>query len=131
MAELEPTRPDRIADRAIIAGQFGPDLEIFGSDVIAKGDPEGSRVRAIRMIEVPAIVATQNPEPQIAVKRRISAQKALEALWHLAHLGVREHPVDAAVEPPNELPGSHRLGQEHADSVDRALSQLGIDHQHG
>ena len=32
----------------------------------------------------------------------------MQVLRHFVELGIRKHPVDAAVEPPDQLPGAHR-----------------------
>lgn len=57
------------------------------------------------MIEMAPIVATQNPQFEVAMEGRIGSQEALESIRHLLQLFVGEDAIEAAVETPYEVPG--------------------------
>jgi hypothetical protein len=104
LAEIHAAEPHRVADRAVIAGQFGPGVHVFCGNVVPKRDPERTRVRLVGMIEVPPVVAAQHPQAETGVKRRIGLQETLQLRRHLGDFLVREHAVDAAVEAQISCP---------------------------
>jgi hypothetical protein len=130
LAEADTAEADCIADRAVIAGQFGAGLQVPGRHIIAKCNAERLRIGRIRMVEMAPIVPAKHPQLQLAVKSRVSFQKTLQLFRHVLQLVVGEDPVDAAVEPPDELSCPDRLAEEHADPMDRTGPELSFDHHH-
>src|SRR5690242_15942929 len=82
------------------------------------------------MIEVPAVVAAQDPKTGFLVEGRVHDEERLQPLGHRLQLGVREDAVDAAVETPDELARPDVLEQKRANPVNQAWPELGLDHQH-
>src|SRR5438270_4405374 len=61
---------------------------------------------------------------------RIHGKEAPQSLGHRCKLCIRENAVDAAIEPPDQIPRFDVLQNESADAMDRARAELGLDHQH-
>ena len=117
LAEVHAFEPHGVADRPVVAGQFRSRLQIHGCDVVTEGDAERTGIRLVRMVEVPAIIATQYPQLQVAVQGGVSAEELLKLFGHLLQFIISEHAIDAAVEAPDQITGTDALGQEHADPM--------------
>jgi hypothetical protein len=130
MAEIHSAKPDRIADCAVVTSQLGPGWHVSSGDVVAKGNTEGLRVWRLAVIEVPAVVAAQHPQFQTLMQCRIGVHETLQPIRHAVQLRIRENPVDAAVETPDQLTNAHGFSQKHADAVNCTDPKLRLDHHH-
>ena len=97
-------KADGVADGAIVAGQLGPRRQVLGGDIVPERNAERAGIRRIRMIEVAPVVPAQHPQVEPGVVRRLGPKEALQRVGHLGQLGPGEHPIDPAVEPPDQLP---------------------------
>jgi hypothetical protein len=130
LAEVESARAHRVADRPVVARQLGPWLDVFGCDVVAKGDAARTSVRRIRVVEMSAVVAAEHPELQIGVQGRVGPEEMLKLLGHLVQLVIGKDAVDAAIEPPYDFTHPHPLRHEYSNSVNWAGPQFRFDHHH-
>ena len=61
------------------------------------------------------------------MQRGIGSQELLQLFRHLSQLVVREHAIDAAVEPPDEVARANRLSEKYTDPVDGTCAKLCLD----